>query len=276
MSLHTAHDDTNSSLIRTKQTGHLVRGVLAEWQAATRSPRALRHANTWGLPGGPVSHLDEMVVRAGFGGPHDCDEADTYLLQLVRLAASDPLAARIVLHRILPPIISIARRRGKRHPGGIDGAIGDLLTQAWFVITCYPVERRPRKVAANLVRDIEYFEFVSGNRSRRTKVDFVDHDLFTSGDRHGSIAASIAPADADEVRNFLIDLELHDVSRTRIEIMRLTCAGLRGSEIGQQLGINERTVRWHKATTVKIARAFSGSLRTSHEQDGARSPDGAV
>ena len=266
----------DASLIQTNHPGPLMRGLLADWEAATRNPRALRRANSWGLPGGPASHLNDIVVRAGFGGPHDSDEADTYLLHLVRRAATDPLAAQIVLHRVLPPIISIARRRGKRHTGGIEGALGDLLAQAWFVITCYPVERRPRKVASNIVRDIEYLEFVSGTRSRRTRVDFIDHAYFTSGDTGISVPGVASPPDADDVRNFLIDLELHDVSTTRIEIMRLTCEGWRGSEIGQRLGINERTVRWHKATTLKIAREFSGSLRTRVERGAVMSRDDAA
>jgi hypothetical protein len=264
------------SLIQTSHPGPMMRGLLADWEAATRNPRALRRANSWGLPGGPVDRLDEIVVRAGFGGPQDSDEADTSLLHLVRLAATDRLAAQIVLHRVLPPVIGIARRRGKRHTDGIEGALGDLLTQAWFVITCYPVERRPRKVASNIVRDIEYFEFVSGTRSRRTRVDFIDHAYFTSGAAGISVSGVASPPDADEVRNFLIDLKLHDVSATRIEIMRLTCEGWRGSEIGQRLGINERTVRWHKATTLKIAQEFSGSLRNDVEQGAASSRDDAA
>lgn len=282
MSTNTALTSANNrpgptgSLIQTNQPGPIMRGLLADWETATRSPRTLRRANSWGLPGGPVDRLDDIVVRAGFGGPHESDEADSYLLHLVRLAATDPLAAQIVLHRVLPPVIAIARRRGKRHAGGIEGALGDLLTQAWFVITCYPVERRPRKVASNIVRDIEYFEFVSGTRSRRTKVDFIDHGYFTSGNQGTAVVGVVNPPDADEVRNFLIDLELHDVSSTRIEIMRLTCEGWRGSEIGEYLGINERTVRWHKATTVKIAREFSGSLRNDVGQGAATSRGGAA
>lgn len=274
-SAHPAATSTGS-LIQTNQPGPLMRGLLADWEAATHNPRALRRANSWGLPGGPVDRLDEIVVRAGFGGPQDSDESDTYLLHLVRLAAADPLAAQIVLHRVLPPVISIARRRGKRHKGGIEGALGDLLTQAWFVITCYPVERRPRKVASNIVRDIEYLEFVSGTRSRRTKVDFIDHGYFTSGQQGLTLTGVVNPPDADEVRNFLIDLTLHDVSSTRIEIMRLTFEGWRGSEIGEYLGINERTVRWHKATTIKIAREFSGSLRSDVEQGAATSHGAAA
>jgi len=155
---------TQTPLITTEKAGPYLRQVIAEWDRVARNPRAVRRANAWNLPGGPVEHLDQMVTRAGFGAARDCDASDTYLLALVRRAANDPLAAQVVLHRLIPAILSIARRRGRRHTGGIEGAIGDLIAQAWLVITNYPVQRRPRKVASNLVRDIEYMEFVAGNR----------------------------------------------------------------------------------------------------------------
>jgi DNA-binding CsgD family transcriptional regulator len=267
---------TDNPLIRTTRSGPLVKGLLADWEVATRSPRALRRANSWGLPGGPVAHLDDIVVRAGFGGRPDCDDADAYLLELVRLAATDPLAAQIVLHRVLPPVISIARRRGRRHVGGIEGALGDLVTQAWFVISSYPVERRPRKVAANIVRDIEYFEFVSGHRARRTKVEFVDHDFFVSGDMGAPPTGISTPPEADDVHNFLIDLQAQKVSPLRITIMRMLCDGWQGTDIGRQLGMNERTVRWHKAAALKAVPSWVEEVRPADAKDGEPRCDVAV
>lgn len=256
--------------------GPLVKGLLDDWEATARSPRALRRANSWGLPGGPVAHLNDMVVRAGFGGRPDCDDADAYLLGLVRLAATDRLAAQIVLHRVLPPVISIARRRGRRHVGGIEGALGDLVTQAWFVISCYPVERRPRKVAANIVRDIEYFEYVAGHRARRTKVEFVDHDFFLSGDMGTPPTGTSTPPEEDHVHNFLIDLQLHNVSPLRVTIMRLMCDGWQGADIGRRLGMNERTVRWHKAAALRAVPSWVEEFRPLDAKDAAPGCDVAV
>lgn len=261
---------TDHALIRTTRTGPIVKGLLADWEAASRSPRALRRANSWGLPGGPVERLDEIVLRAGFGGRHDCDASDAYLLELVRLAATDRLAAQIVLHRVLPPVIAIAQRRGRIHAGGIEGAIGDLIAQAWFVISSYPVERRPRKVAANIVRDIEYLEFVAGRRTRRTKVEFVDHELFTAGDLGTSWLGVSTSPDADDVRNFLIDLQMNDVSPLRITIMQLMCDGWQGTDIGRHLGMKERTVRWHKAAALQAVPSWIEEVRPGDATDAER------
>ena len=243
----------HTPLISAIPTNRALRGVLEEWNATASNRRAVRHANNWGLPGEPVSTLDEMVVRAGFGGPKNWDEGDTYLLELVKLAATDPLAARIVLQRVLPPVLGIARRRGNHMRGGPDAAVNDLLTQAWLVITSYPAERRPRKVAANIVRDIEYFEYVAHNRLRKTSVMFVNHDHFTVGETALSLAHT-HPGPDDDVRNFLLELERRGVSPIRIEILRLSCEGWRASEIATRLGLKERTARWHRAEALAAAR----------------------
>lgn len=254
-------------LIRTDKPGPLLRSLLADWESASTSSRTLRRANSWGLPGEPVDSLDEIVRRAGFGGPSDCDASDTYLLALVTVAATDPLAARIVLHRLLPPVLSIAKRRGKIHPGGIEGAIGDLITQTWFVITNYPIERRPRKIAANMVRDIEYHEYVSANRPRRTTIEFFDHRNFTSGNLGASRAGIAVPPDEDDVRNLLLEMELHGVSQVRRDIVEMSCAGWKCTEIGRHLGMAERTVRWHRAEALKAAASFVEEFRRVSTKD---------
>ena len=262
---------TSQSLITTSKAGPLLRQVLDEWERTARSPRAVGRANAWNLPGEPVSHLDEIVVRSGFRGPTDCDTADAYLLALVARAASDPLAARIVLQRLIPSILSIARRRGRRYSGGIDGAIGDLVTQAWFVISNYPVERRPRKVAANLVRDIEYMEYVAGKRPRKTTVDFVDHDSFTAETHTAPLSAPTPAPDEDDVHNFLIDLQMRRINPIRIEIMRLSCDGWTASDIARKLGLNERTARWHRANAIAASQRIM-----SDATPGAALPSGSA
>lgn len=256
MTRQTNHHPKHTPLLLAQPTNRALRGIIAEWNAVTNSPRAVRRANGWGLPGEPVDCLDDMVRRAGFGGPKSCDDSDAYLLELVKVAATDPLATQIVLQRVLPPILSIARRRGKQEPGGSDAAVSDLLTQAWFVITKYPVERRPRKVAANIVRDIEYFEYVADNRPRKTSVKYIDHELLTTAETSVSLAGA-TPGPDDEVRNFLLELERRGVSRVRIEILRLSCEGWRSADIARHLGLKERTARWHRAAALAAAREIS-------------------
>lgn len=57
-----------------------------------------------------------------------------------------PLAPRVVLHAMLPKMISMARR----DPAA---SLEDYLAHLWLRITTYPLDRRPRRIAANLALD---------------------------------------------------------------------------------------------------------------------------
>jgi DNA-directed RNA polymerase specialized sigma24 family protein len=79
-------------------------------------------------------------------------DKDAVLLALLRRARHEPLAGRVVLEAILPGLKRIAGRmlidvREREELWSV------LLACAWERIRGYPVERRPRRVAANLLLD---------------------------------------------------------------------------------------------------------------------------
>jgi hypothetical protein len=101
------------------------------------------------------------------------DEADQNLAALVERAATDPTAARLVLQRVMPGLLSVAKRRANLAPGTVTEILHDLVANAWIAVCTYPLDRRPRKIAANLVRDIEYNTFTQQSRLRRVATDAV-------------------------------------------------------------------------------------------------------
>src|SRR5436190_4103349 len=82
-------------------------------------------------------------------------DADAALAEMVQRAATDRIAARVVLQRILPGLVAIARRRAGA-AGDPHAALDELLANGWIVIRRFPVARRRRFVAMGLLRDIEY------------------------------------------------------------------------------------------------------------------------
>ncbi|OYO12090.1 hypothetical protein CGZ98_07850 [Enemella evansiae] len=91
-------------------------------------------------------------VLAGCEGPlavleRIAEQPDATLAALLAEdAAGCPLAGRVVLQTMLPKL----RRMARRDPSaGID----DYLAQLWLVIRRYPLDRRPRRIAANLALD---------------------------------------------------------------------------------------------------------------------------
>ena len=74
---------------------------------------------------------------------------DTVLAGLARLAPADDVAARTLLQAIVPGLVNVAKRL--RAFGAERQA--ELVGEAFALVRTYPIERRPRAIAANLVWD---------------------------------------------------------------------------------------------------------------------------
>jgi DNA-directed RNA polymerase specialized sigma24 family protein len=79
-------------------------------------------------------------------------EEDAVLGALLAQAASDPLAGRLVLLAVLPGLKNVARR-SLMSAEEREELWSALLACAWEQIRSYPLERRPRRIAANLLLD---------------------------------------------------------------------------------------------------------------------------
>jgi hypothetical protein len=110
-------------------------------------------------------------------GTTDDDVADAALATLVERARVDVAAARIVLRRILPGLVAVAGRRSRISSLPAQDVLHEVVATAWIAIRSYPIERRPRRIASNLVRDAEYLMFVRSARLRH--VDETDFEGVT-------------------------------------------------------------------------------------------------
>jgi DNA-directed RNA polymerase specialized sigma24 family protein len=242
-------------LVRADFTTPAVRVIVDEWNAIARRPSCIAHANAWGLPGEPVTHLDQMLVRMGFDRPAHCDEADQYLAQVVRLARTDDLAARLAVQRVVPPILAIAKRRGRIHPGGVEEALNAVMAQVWLVIRTYPSDNRPRKIAANIVRDVEYKEFVVPQRKRRTTVEHFDPEILDGFLQDMTREPNSIHSGCDGSSDALTELEARNLDPEKLALLKLVAAGYTSKEIGEILRIRARTVRWQRAEALSFARS---------------------
>ena len=122
----------------------LLRVLNDEWEAITGAHRdtiewwARRHGDLAGC-----HDLDDVLaaIRA---------QPDRVLLALLdehrRGGAAGDLAGRVVLQTMLGKMVLLAVNDART-------GLGDYITQLWLVIHRYPVDRRPRRVAANLALD---------------------------------------------------------------------------------------------------------------------------
>jgi DNA-directed RNA polymerase specialized sigma24 family protein len=95
----------------------------------------------------------------------DLEAGDAVLAVLARRAPSDPLAAQILLHALMPGLKQLIR---SCHAGsGGDDLASEVLTVALERIRCYPFDRCPRRIAANILRDVRQHIWRKLARQRR-------------------------------------------------------------------------------------------------------------
>lgn len=238
----------------TQRTGSPIAKLIHEWQLINSRRKEIDAVNSWRLPGKAVTNLDQVLIRAGFNTARDDSQGDNYLWLLVKQASGDELAARIVLQRILPPLVAIARRRGQIIDGGIDAAVAEVLPTAWMVIRKYPWHRRPNKVASNLVLDSEYFAFVQANRAKKVKVFAVEPNLL------GELVAEPETSEfAPEVclENLISSAICQGINPRHVEVLRAVARGETAAKIAKQYGIAERTARAWRAQAISELRELT-------------------
>lgn len=238
----------------------------AEWRHITIRERELRIVRSWNLPGAPIRSLDELLERCGFvassTGPaprrpaRDAVEearADAQLLQLVTLARHDPLAARIVLQRIMPALCAVASRRSptreRRHE-----LADELVANAWSVICNYPVERRRQRVAANLVRDIGFETLVRPRRRRSSGEVPSTRDVIGEPEQH------LDAEPLDELVGVLREArDAKGISQADIDLICQLVNHGRPEHLAAILDVTPRTVRNHRDAVVHRLRSHVAS-----------------
>lgn len=98
----------------------------------------------------------------------DPERQSEVLLAVLRLAPADELAARLVLQRFIPPLKSIA---GWKQPLRQTDWAAMIVSAAHEVIVTYPVDRRPQRVAANIVWDVRKRMYAALTYHRRWMQD---------------------------------------------------------------------------------------------------------
>lgn len=238
----------------------VVTALFAEWERLARQRHNVARANAWGLPGQPAEHLDEILSRAGFGVASNDDDLDVYLARLVAVARTDDLAARIVLQRIMPGLVAIAVRRAPIVAQGLSGAFDLITATAWMIIRQFPVERRPRRLAANLLMDIEYAAFVRDTRLKSNRSEEHVSPERLLGLEFGHASFSDPVADSGTLELLLHGLSEKGLSANDLQMLRAVSQDVNSVEAAEVLGISPRSVRNRRERALARAQALLGDL----------------
>ena len=138
-----------------------------EWLHLARSPRAVRALAGWASDPAlrDFTNLEEVVAEIQRRGQPA--ESDRILLALLRRAA-DNLAAQTVLQALMPGLKSLMS--AYRLNGEPEEVATAVIEAAFERIRRYPCDRRPARVAANLLHDTRQVLWRDGCRERRLRL----------------------------------------------------------------------------------------------------------
>src|SRR3954462_7446312 len=88
-----------------------------EWRRLAADPSVRAAVLASPSPLGDRGDLDHALAATGWDGGQNVDAADAALATAGRLAATDELAARVVLQRLVPGLVRTAARRTRGRVG---------------------------------------------------------------------------------------------------------------------------------------------------------------
>jgi hypothetical protein len=227
---------------------HVFARLQREWERDAASRSLVARARGWELVEGELTSLDDVLIAVGLGVVRSVD-ADDRLLRLVRLAADDNLAARVVLQRVLPNLAAVANR----HAPTVRERLllsEDLAAAAWSGIRTFAPHRRPAAVAQAIAFDAR--DRVLRSRRCWTIVQVPTHTLDLPVDTD---LAPVEPMlELAVVLSEAIRAGLSDDDATFVRLS-LTASP---EEMAASLGISQRMVRYRRAAVVARVRAALG------------------
>ena len=141
-----------------------------EWTELSRSEAAVRVLAGWGDPAFEgLTDLEQVVCAVQRRGRPE--ESDRILLALLRRAGADNLAARVVLQALMPGLKTLMV--AYQLTGEPEEVVTAVIEAAFERIRHYPCDRRPARVAANLLADTRQTLWRHGCRERSRRLTCV-------------------------------------------------------------------------------------------------------
>ncbi|SNQ48719.1 conserved hypothetical protein [Frankia canadensis] len=243
-----------------------------DWESWSVGPEAAAGLRRWSGDPLLVEHCGSVVaLLAACGRDRSVavPVADGRLAALIAFArAGDRAAARVVLERVMPALTAQAatkarRARGATHlgPAGETAGFGEVLAElvgaAWLVICSFPLDRRPRKIAVNVVLDAVYRVFGYRPRIERATVyRELLPDTPVELDGRPAVGAFRGRGASAELLDVLAEGVAGGVDPAQLRLLAdLALVGLTQAQVAARGGISDRAVRLRRNAAVRALRA---------------------
>jgi DNA-directed RNA polymerase specialized sigma24 family protein len=225
-----------------------------EWQSLAHSSRAAQALDGWSsdpaLAG--FSGLEEVVAAIQQRGRPE--ESDRILLALLRRAAVDNLAARTILQALLPGLKTLMS--AYRLTGEPEEVATAVIEAAFERIRRYPCDRRPARVAANLLHDTRQSLWRDACRERRLRVAT---EPLTEAAVSGPVVGTPERSATDELVDLVAEaVRLGRVRRCRARLILLTrVLDVHVEELAKETGTKPVTLRKRRQRAEAILAAVA-------------------
>lgn len=271
----TDHTPAPTTADRPHHATTMLRSLDREWARLRRDPTTLDRARRWVSlldepdraalladaieRSGDLDRLVSLTHRSDRGGRIACDgdpggvaDADELLGTLVIVASDDALAARTVLQRILPGVISQARRwhEPQRSINPVDVAVG----AAWIAIADYDARSRPAHVAPALIADTMWIAFRRAARRRSSQEIPVPTDVLTN---HPAVEPDLHPMVA--LAAMVRVAGRAGVERAHLDLVCELARSESQQQAAARLAVSTRTVRNRRDVAGSRIRAALGA-----------------
>lgn len=221
-----------------------------EWQTIAGRRANVRRARQWHVTTVEFDHLDELLTATGYRqDPADqaaADRGNAALGRLVGWAATDELAARIVFQRIVHGLHAEAAKRVRAIAPG--PWFDEIVPAAWIGIRTYPVERRPQRIACNLIHDAAYRAFNAPRRRRSWGEATADPtelgDLLDYGQ---DVLGRDGDCDLVELGGILAEARRRGLGDDELDEVRDLVRFESSAELAAHRGVTPRAVRYQRA-----------------------------
>jgi hypothetical protein len=238
---------------RTGTTSHHIAPLLnREWALMAHRPSLLRKAHKWSLGQIEFTNLDQLLVHAGHCTPAT-PATEQLLRNLVILAATDDLAGRVVIQRLLPGLMALVRKHNGR--SGDDQVLEELIGAAWIAIRTFNPERNPSCLAAALIGGAEHQAFKAAARRRSASEILASPEEFVSR----TVATTITAE--EEMEELLVLARASGLSDEDLSFVNelLSCGST--TVMAERQGVTARTIRNRRnSVTYRLRRCIAAEL----------------
>lgn len=231
-----------------------------DWQQVLRSSPLSARFRVWQVREPALARFADAAALIRFIRDRGSrEEKDAVLCALLAWAKQEPIGASVVLEAIRPGLLNLSARI-TRNAREREEIWATMLLAIWEGIRCYPLARRPRRVAANLLLDTMHRTLVELGRESAWRAVW----SFSSEEDQ-----SEAPQEIDRDLDGLLDRAIRAGAVSADEAETILCSRIDGVELAElacAAGVSYGAMKMRRQRAERRLLLFLGRPRVPNGQ----------